>query len=537
MYFLARPEPYMEVPPETSLRHAQRSEMARWRENEKTALDLLQVAGELRFDRGIDLTLFRRPIYDTRPSEVLRAHERAADYSKRVVDIDLTLSIAYAVAQLDGLPACKIDLGRLATEWLARSDHFDNIDAFVGHALAGLTAAGRAAHHASGYADATAAANGVALARRGSAADPAGDDIGGGEEGRDVVLYGFGRIGRMLARLLVEQTGRGSQLCLRAIVLRAKLDDRHLELTKRLALLRHDSTHGPFPGLTRVAPDGSALYLNGNHVAVIFADHPGEIDYADYGIHDALLIDNTGAWRDRAGLEQHLRPGIRSVLLTAPAEEVPNVVVGINHDNYDWNHVRLASAASCTTNAVAPIMRLLDDKLGVERAHIETIHAYTSDQNLLDNFHRKPRRGRGAPLNMVITSTGAASAVARVIPALEGKLTGNAVRVPVPSGSLAIVNASVARPTNREALNEIVRQAALRGPLVEQILYSSSEEFVSSTVVGSTSTSVFDAPSTRVSADGTGVTVYAWYDNEYGYACQVMRLAKILAGVHRQRYI
>ena len=487
------------------LRGVTDAELARWREREKTALDLLQVAGELRFDRGIDLTLFRQPIYDTRPSEVLRAHELSHNYTKRVVDVDLTLSLAYAVAQLDSLGACKVDLGRLATEWNAHGAGFDNMDDFVGDAL-------------------------------GRMSDDAPARSGDADGGRDVVLYGFGRIGRMLTRLLAEQTGRGTQLRHRAIVLRGKLEDRHLELTKRAAMLRSDSVHGEFAGLVQVSPDAESLIVNGNRIRVLFSRQPEDLDYTRHEIEDALLIDSTGVWRTREGLERHLRPGIRSVLLTAPGAEVPNVVVGINHEQYNWNAVRLASAASCTTNAVAPLLKVLHGAFGLMRAHIETIHAYTSDQNLLDNFHRKPRRGRSAPTNMVLTTTGAAAAVGKVLPELEGLLTGNAVRVPVPNGSLVILNFSPAQPVTVEEVNEAMRAASLRGPLCEQIEYSGSQEYVSTNVVGASATCVFDGPSTKVSADGLGVTAYAWYDNEGGYAYQVVRLAKVMAGVHRLRY-
>ncbi len=483
------------------------AELARWREQEKTALDLLQVTGELRFDKGVDLTLFRQQIYDTRPSEVIRAHQRSTDYSKRPINVDLSLSLAYSVAQLEELEACKVDLGRLATEWLDRSTGYANMDDFVREQLSTLR----------------------------SHATASTEKFSG--QGRDVVLYGFGRIGRKLARLLAEHTGRGSQLRLKAIVIRAQLDDPHLELSKRAALLRSDSIHGNFSGMVEVSADAEWLIINGNRVKVLFAEQPQELDYSAHGIQDALLIDNTGVWRTREGLERHLRPGIKSVLLTAPGEEVPNVVVGINHDNYDWENVRLASAASCTTNAVAPIIKTLHDSLGITRAHIETIHAYTSDQNLLDNFHRKPRRGRAAPLNMVVTTTGAAQAVAKVIPSLEGLLTGNAVRVPVPNGSLAIVNLTVKRQVNKDEVNEIVRTATLSGPLCEQIMFSGSQEYVSTNAIGISATSVFDAPSTRVSIDGYGVNCYTWYDNESGYAYQVLRLAKLMAGVHRERYI
>ena len=503
--------------PETYARAERDADLARWREREKTALDLLQVAGELRFDRGVDLVLFRQQVYDTRPSELLRAHTRGDAYTKRPVDVDLTLSIAYAVAELEELRAAKIDIGRLAAEWIADSGGYANVDGFVRDRLR------------------------PHVVRAALAADAEQIDAGAGlhapRGGRDVVLFGFGRIGRQLTRHLAAQMGRGDQLRLRAVVVRPKLADRHLELTKRAALLASDSVHGQFHGMVEVAPDGSALVVNGNRVDVIAADRPDGVDYEAYGIQDALLVDNTGVWRTREGLEQHLRLGIRSVLLTAPARDVPNIVVGINDERYDWSQVRLASAASCTTNGVAPVMKVLHAGFGIERAHIETVHAYTSDQNLLDNFHRKPRRGRAAPLNMVLTSTGAAEAVARVIPELDGRLTGNAVRVPVPNASLAILQVTFPQPTNRDEVNEVVRKASLRGPLCEQILFSESREFVSSNVVGRASTSIFDAPSTRVSTDGLSATVYVWYDNEYGYTCQVMRLAKRMAGVHRQRYI
>ena len=486
------------------------AELADWREREKSALDLLQIAGELRFDRAIDFTIFRRLVYDCRASQVLQALQRSQDYSKRPIGIDLVLSLAYAVAQLDHLHTCKVDLGRLATEWLTRSGGYANMDAFVVDRLRDLA---------------------QALPPEADAADA------GRGAGRDVVLYGFGRIGRIVARQLALHTGRGHQLRLRGIVLRPRLSDAHEELTKRAALLRSDSVHGNFDGIVEVSPDAEYLVVNGASVKVFWSDAPEEPDYLAHGIRDALLIDNTGAYRTREELERHLRPGIRSVLLTAPGEEVPNIVFGVNHGRYNWSAVRLASAASCTTNAVAPILSAMSSGLGIARAHIDALHAYTSDQNLLDNFHRKPRRGRSAASNMIITPTSAARAAEQALPALAGRLTANSVRIPIPSGSLAVLNLTVDRPTNRDEVNEIMRQAALDGPICEQILYSNSPEYASANVIGHTATAVFDAPATVVSADGLGVTLHVWYDNEYGYACQVMRLAKLMAGVHRARYI
>ena len=486
------------------------AELAEWREREKSALDLLQIAGELRFDRAIDFTIFRRLVYDCRASQVLQALERSQDYSRRPIGIDLALSLAYAVAQLEGLHTCKIDLGRLATEWLTRSGAYVNTDAFVRDRLRELLASLPPA--------------------------PAGA-TDGDSGGRDVILYGFGRIGRIVARQLALHTGRGNQLRLRGIVLRPRLDDPHEELTKRAALLRSDSVHGNFDGLVEVSPDAEYLIVNGTSVRVFWAEAPEELDYAAHGLRDALLIDNTGAYRTRAGLERHLRPGVRSVLLTAPGEEVPNIVFGVNHGRYDWSTVRLASAASCTTNAITPVLQAVSRGLGVRRAHVDALHAFTSDQNLLDNFHRRPRRGRSAASNMIITPTSAAQAAEQALPELAGRLTANGVRIPIPSGSLAVLNVTVERPTNRDEVNEIMRQAALDGPICEQVLYSNSSEYASSNVIGHTATAVFDAPATVVSADGLGVTLHLWYDNEYGYACQVMRLAKLMAGVHRARYI
>jgi glyceraldehyde 3-phosphate dehydrogenase len=332
-------------------------------------------------------------------------------------------------------------------------------------------------------------------------------------------------------------TGKGDQLRLKAIVIRPKLSDRYLEATKRAALLESDSVHGDFGGSIVVAPDGSELLINGNAVQLIYAQKPADIDYTKYGIKDALVIDNTGVWRDRKGLEQHLRPGVASVLLTAPGKgDIPNIVYGVNHHDLDLEQEQVFSAASCTTNAIAPVLKVLLKKIGVEKGHVETIHSYTNDQNLLDNFHKKPRRGRGAPINMVLTTTGAAKAVTKVIPEYLGKLTGNAIRVPTPNVSLAILNLTLETPSSVGSLNATLKEAAFYGELMEQIRYSNSTEYVSSNAIGMTTTSVVDAPSTILSEDGKNATIYLWYDNEYGYTCQVIRLAKHIAKVRRYVY-
>ena len=269
---------------------------------------------------------------------------------------------------------------------------------------------------------------------------------------------------------------------------------------------------------------------------MIYASSPAEIDYTDYGIQDALVIDNTGVWRDKESLSKHLRPGISHAMLTAPGKGIPNIVFGVNHKTLDQENDKVFCAASCTTNAIVPLLKVIDDEYGIERGHIETIHAYTSDQNLLDNFHKKPRRGRAAAINMVLTSTGAAEAVGTVLPHLGSILTGNAVRVPTPNVSLAILSLTLKEETNVEAINNMMKEASLHGDLVEQLHFSTNDEYVSSHAVGMTSTSVLDAPSTIVSEDGRNVILYAWYDNEFGYTCQVIRLAKYAAKVRRSVY-
>lgn len=487
----------------TDVHHTNQADklLVNWREEEKKAFELLQITGELRFDRAVELVLFRRDIYDASTSILLNNHRFAERYSTTTISIDDSLAIARAIHSMKDLMPCKIDIGKLTVEWKEQSSNQD-AGAFVANKLNGF---------------ANVAAKNKAP--------------------KDVVLYGFGRIGRLVARRLILETGRGEQLRLKAIVLRPKLKDPYEEVKKRIALLATDSVHGDFGGMMEVAPDGSSIVVNGNKIQIIFAKSPSDVDYTTYGISDALIIDNTGVWRDRDGLSGHLQKGAGQVLLTAPAKGgVPNIVYGVNHEPVDLDQETIYSAASCTTNAIAPVLRVLLDELGVEKGHIETIHAYTNDQNLLDNFHKKPRRGRGAPINMVLTTTGAASAVTKVIPAFQGKLTGNAIRVPTPNVSLAILNLTLDKATTLENLNNILKNAAFHGDLVEQIHYSDSTEYVSSNAIGMTTTSVVDAPSTILSKDGKSATIYLWYDNEYGYSCQVVRLAKHIAKVRRYVY-
>ena len=472
-----------------------------WREKEKTALDLLHIVGDLRFDKSIELVFFRKDIYDTRPSELISLHEIAKNYHDEPIPVDLSLKIAQAIDSIGSLSPAKIDIGKLSVEWLKSKSFKTTVYEFVFNKL-----------------------------NETSVED--NDEF----EPKDIILYGLGRIGRLAARRLIETTGRGSQLRLKAIVVRKKMKSTAEELEKRAALLKTDSVHGDFKGVVEVDADNQELIINGNRVKIIFAGQPSDIDYTEYGLNDAMVIDNTGVWRDKEELSVHLRPGVSQVMLTAPGKGIPNIVYGVNQQDLDVEKDKIFCAASCTTNAIVPPLKVLDDAFGIERGHIETIHAFTNDQNLLDNFHKKPRRGRSAPINMVLTSTGAAKAVGIVLPHLGKNLTGNAVRVPVPDGSLAILNLSLKKATNTGELNEVLKKAAYNGALVEQLRYSTSTEFASSNIVGSSSASVIDSPSTIVSNDGKNATVYAWYDNEYGYTCQVIRLAKYAAKVRRKRY-
>lgn len=348
----------------------------------------------------------------------------------------------------------------------------------------------------------------------------------------DVVLYGFGRIGRLLARLLIEKAGGGHCLRLRAIVVRRGSDN---DLAKRASLLRRDSVHGSFEGTIKVDPATNTITANGVQIQVIYSDNPATVDYTVYGIRDALLVDNTGRWRDAEGLSQHLRSsGVARVLLTAPGKgELKNVVHGINHHDIADSD-RIVSAASCTTNAIAPVLQAINDKYRLIHGHVETVHSFTNDQNLIDNFHKGDRRGRSAALNMVITETGAAEAVARALPQLEGKLTGKAIRVPTPDVSMAILNLNLERSTTKDEVNGYLRTLSLHSDLREQIDYIESPEVVSTDFVGSRRAGIVDGCATI--CNDKNLILYVWYDNEFGYSSQVVRVLEEMAGVRRPSF-
>ena len=461
---------------------------------ERAAIELIKITSDLSFERSIELTIFRNQLIDKRCSEILNLHEYAKAFVEKPINILETLAIAKAIAE-SNIGASKIDIGKLTFEWIKEKDLYENIETFIIEKL-------------------------KFIENKNIQVEP-----------KDVILFGFGRIGRLLARELMSQKGKGEQLRLRVIVLR-NIDDK--SILKRASLLNTDSVHGKFPGTVITDLENKALIINGHSVKLVKASNPEEVDYTKYEINNALLIDNTGVYRDKKALARHLKAaGVSKVLLTAPGNEIPNIVFGANHLKYDINSFDIFSAASCTTNAITPILKVVNDKLGIEKGHIETIHAYTNDQNLVDNMHKKERRGRAAALNMVITNTGAGKAVVKVIPELEGKLTANAVRVPTPNGSLAILNLTLQKPTNVDDINNIMKQAALEGELVEQINYSLSNELVSTDIVGNNAPAVYDSPATISSKDGKSIVLYVWYDNEYGYSRQVMRLAKYISNVRR----
>lgn len=475
------------------------AELNDWIKQEKAAIQLISIVGTLRFDRAVELIIFRQQLHDTNVSEILAHHE----YARKVVGKDITVFDSLAVAETllyMNLAPAKIDLGKLAFEWTEAKDSGVDIETFLHNQIGSFVDDGR---------------------------DPS--------EPRDVVLYGFGRIGRLAARELISQSAKGDQLRLKAIVTRSNTE---LDIRKRADLLRTDSVHGEFGGSVRVDAENSALIINGHTVNMIAANNPSEIDYTAYGIKNALVIDNTGVWRDEEGLGLHLKAkGVDKVMLTAPGKgNIPNIVHGVNHHDFKPEEHNIWSAASCTTNAISPVLDVIERRFGVEKGHIETIHAYTNDQNLLDNFHKKYRRGRSAALNMVITETGAGKAVAKVIPDLAGKLTANAVRVPTPDGSLAILNLTLKEQTTLEEVDVAMKEAALNGELVEQIRYATSHELVSSDIVGDSCASIYDSNATIVSNDGKNVVIYAWYDNEYGYTRQVLRLSKYVCQVRRLHY-
>ncbi len=462
-----------------------------WTKREEHAERMVALIGMLYRERSVITTIYGKPLHHKTPIQIIKAHKYARKFDgKTAINMAESEAVLRRMTELQLGPA-RIDVGKLVS--MARSSPLGLVG-FVDQSLADLSL--------SDTAD----------------ADPT-----------DVVLYGFGRIGRLLARMLINKVGGGQKARLRAVVVRPKGGE---DLARRASLLRRDSVHGPFQGSIDLDRENNEFIINGNRVKLLYANSPSEIDYTAHGIRNAVIIDNTGKWRDRAGLSEHLKsPGASRVLLTAPGKgDIPNIVFGVNSESLSADEA-IVSAASCTTNAVVPPLAQIHAEYGIESGHIESVHAFTNDQNLTDNYHPKDRRSRSASMNMVITSTGAATAAAKALPDLAGKLTASAIRVPTPNVSLAILNLNLARPTTREEINEFLRGTAMEGEMQDQIDWTAAPDVVSIDLVGNDHASIIDATATQT--DGTKAVVYAWYDNEYGYSAQCIRLMAQMIGLSR----
>ncbi len=464
-----------------------------WREREALAESMIPIIGRL-YRKNVVTYCYGRALHNQGVIQIMKTHR----YVRQVAHNELSEFESYPILKaLDGLDLgpCHIDIGKLANGYFLEPNKCETMDPEA-------------------Y-----------LLRE--CAEVIGRHVPPLEKPQDIVLYGFGRIGRLLARLLIEKMGSGKQLRLRAIVVRKGSDD---DLIKRASLLRRDSVHGGFEGTIRVDEENACIIANGNVIHLIHAGSPEEVDYAQYGIKDAIVIDNTGVWRTEEALGEHLKSkGAAKVILTAPGKgNVKNIVSGINSLELDFEDT-IAAAASCTTNAIAPPLRAIHDEFGILNGHIETVHAYTNDQNLQDNFHKKNRRGRSAPLNMVITETGATNAIVKLIPELAGKLTGNAIRVPTPNVSLAILNLTLGRDVSVEEVNDFLRHTSLHSSLQRQMEFTMSPEVVSTDFVGNRHACIIDGGATLGSENR--VVLYVWYDNEFGYACQVIRVVQKWSGI------
>ncbi len=462
-----------------------------WIGRETMAEAMIPLIGKLYRDNNVLTNIHGRSLINQSVISLLKAHRFARQIDEVELPLEETLPLLRALVTLE-LGAASLDLARLNAGFKASDD--ESLETFLRTELADVV-----------------------------------DRFGADERtSTDVVLYGFGRIGRLLARILIEHSGGGHGLRLRAIVVRSGGD---MDLTKRASLLRRDSVHGPFNGTITVDHENNIIQANGTAIQVIYSDSPATIDYTSFGINNALVVDNTGRWRDEEGLSQHLlSTGVARVLLTAPGKgSLKNVVHGINHGTITAED-KIVTAASCTTNAITPVLKVLNDKYGIVHGHVETVHSFTNDQNLTDNFHKGDRRGRSAALNMVLTETGAAKAVAKALPELEGKLTGNSIRVPTPNVSMAILNLTLENATTKDEVNTYLREVSLHSGLRKQIDFIDSPEVVSSDFVGSRRAGIVDGLATI--STNKNLVLYVWYDNEFGYSCQVVRVMEEMAGVH-----
>ena len=468
-----------------------------WKWREGLAELMVPIIGSL-YRNGTNILIYGKSLVNESPVAIMKAHRFARQSDNNELSELETYPILKYIETLD-LADCEIDVGEIAVKCPFFED-IKNDDTKIGEFI-------------------DAELESVINKQSNRPSEPA-----------NIVLYGFGRIGRLVARMLTQTTGPGNYFKLRAIVIRKAADD---DIFKRASLLTKDSVHGPFDGTVRVDEENSSLVINGNPVKVIYASGPDKVKYSDYGINDPVVIDNTGIWRDEEALSVHIKSGASKVILTAPAKgDIKNIVYGINDTILEEND-QLISAASCTTNAIVPVLKTINDEFKINGGHIETVHAYTNDQNLIDNFHKKDRRGRGAPLNMVITSTGAVKAVAKALPELKGKLTGNAIRVPTPNVSLAILSLELDKKVSVEIVNDYLRSMAFHSEYREIIGFVNSSEVVSTDFYSSPFATVIDSQATIT--NDKRVTLYCWYDNEYGYTKQVINLAKKVAKINLPR--
>ena len=468
-----------------------------WKWREGLAELMVPIIGSL-YRNGTNILIYGKSLVNESPVAIMKAHRFARQSDNNELSELETYPILKYIETLD-LADCEIDVGEIAVKCPFFED-IKNDDTKIGEFI-------------------DAELESVINMKSNRPSEPA-----------NIVLYGFGRIGRLVARMMTQTTGPGNYFKLRAIVIRKATDD---DIFKRASLLTKDSVHGPFDGTVRVDEENSSLVINGNPVKVIYASGPDKVQYSDYGINDPVVIDNTGIWRDEEALSVHIKSGASKVILTAPAKgDIKNIVYGINDSILEEND-QLISAASCTTNAIVPVLKTINDEFKINGGHIETVHAYTNDQNLIDNFHKKDRRGRGAPLNMVITSTGAVNAVAKALPELKGKLTGNAIRVPTPNVSLAILSLELDKKVSVEIVNDYLRSMAFHSEYREIIGFVNSSEVVSTDFYSSPFATVIDSQATIT--NDKRVTLYCWYDNEYGYTKQVINLAKKVAKINLPR--
>ena len=468
-----------------------------WKWREGLSELMVPIVGRL-YRHGVHIMIYGQSLVNASPIEIMKAHRFVRQIEANELSELETFPLLERLSNLD-LPDCEIDLGELTMRCPFFEELQDNPDKIDNYLMEQLDVSSLSSSRPS--------------------------------EPQDIVLYGFGRIGRLMARLLVQTTGPGNYFRLKAGVVRKGGEN---DLVKRASLLRRDSVHGRFIGTIRVDLENDLLVINGNPVKFIYASGPSEVNYEKLGIMKPIVIDNTGIWRDETDLSQHLDSGASKVILTAPAKgDIRNIVFGIN-DKSLTDADNIISAASCTTNAIVPVLKILSDKYGIQNGHIETVHSYTNDQNLIDNFHSGDRRGRSAPLNMVITSTGAVKAVSKAIPELKGVLTGNAIRVPTPNVSLAVLVLNLKEDVTKEGLNEFLKTSAFTSKYRQIIGYTNSPEAVSTDFYSSPFATIIDSQATI--AEGSQVTLYCWYDNEFGYSKQVLNLTKKIAKIELPRF-